>query len=93
MSNLGLIAAILSADIDDLDVTNHQETAEQRSIIYMQVVLYSVAALSGFRFIGAMWFLVLRLVSRRMVVSYEKYVLTQPHRFEVFSSVRLGSGT
>ena len=61
-SNLVLAAAILSTDIDDLDVSNKNQTEEQRAIIYMQVILFSVAGLSAFRFIGAMWFLILRLV-------------------------------
>ena len=62
-SNLVLAAAILSTDIDDLDVSNKNQNEEQRAIIYMQVILFSVAGLSAFRFIGAMWFLILRLVS------------------------------
>ncbi|MCJ1324715.1 Chitin synthase, class 1 [Thelotrema lepadinum] len=61
-SNLVLAAAILSTDIDDLDVSNKNQTEEQRAIIYMQVILFSVAGLSAFRFIGAMWFLILRLL-------------------------------
>lgn len=68
-SNLVLAGAILSADIDDLDVTNPRQNEEARSIIYMQVILFSVAALSLFRFLGAMWFLILRLVSMSSVVS------------------------
>lgn len=62
-SNLALAAAILSTDIDDLDVSNPNQTEEQRAVIYMKVILFSVAALSLFRFIGAMWFLIVRLVS------------------------------
>ncbi|KAI9708158.1 MAG: Chitin synthase, class 1 [Bogoriella megaspora] len=37
------------------------QVVNQRATIYMAVVLYSVAGLSAFRFIGAMWFLVVRL--------------------------------
>ena len=40
-----------------------QDTETQRASIYMAVVLWSVAALSLFRFIGALWFLVARMVS------------------------------
>lgn len=38
-------------------------TTDKKSTIYMAVVLWSVAGLSLFRFCGAMWFLVVRLVS------------------------------
>ena len=60
-SNLALAAVVLStAGLDRVTISN--ETTE-RSTIYMSVVLWSVAGLSFFRFCGAMWFLVVRLVS------------------------------
>ena len=62
-SNLALAAAILSTDINDLDVSNPNQTEEQRAVIYMKVILFSVAGLSLFRFVGAMWFLIVRMVS------------------------------
>ena len=31
------------------------------SNIYMTIVLWSVAVLSGFKFLGAMWFLIVRM--------------------------------
>jgi chitin synthase len=62
-TNLALAAAILSTDIDDLDVSNPNQTEEARAAIYMKVILFSVAVLSLFRFIGAMWFLIVRMVS------------------------------
>ena len=62
-SNLGLAAIILSTGLDKLNVSDPNQTEEQRAVIYMKVILYSVAALSLFRFIGACWFLVVRLVS------------------------------
>ena len=74
-SNLVLAAAILSTDIDDLDVSNKNQTEEQRAIIYMQVILFSVAGLSAFRFIGAMWFLVLRLVCAPFYIDLAKSFL------------------
>ena len=61
-SNLGLAAIILSTGLDKLNVSDPNQTEEQRAVIYMKVILYSVAALSLFRFIGACWFLVVRLV-------------------------------
>ena len=71
ISNLLLISVILSTGLDQLDPGNKDQTEQNRSIIYMQVVLYAVAGLSLFRFIGAMWFLVVRMVSRtvRLYVS------------------------
>ena len=62
-SNLALCGIILSTGLDRIDVSNTAQTEEQRAIIYMKVILYSVAALSLFRFIGAMWFLIVRMVS------------------------------
>ncbi len=59
--NFALAAVVLStAGIGRLNV---KSTETQRSTIYMAVVLWSVAGLSAFRFIGAMWFLVVRMVS------------------------------
>ena len=58
--NLALAAVVLStAGLERLSVDN---SSTQRSTIYMAVVLWSVAGLSAFRFLGAMWFLVVRLV-------------------------------
>lgn len=62
-SNLVLVSAILSTGLDDLDPGNPEQNESSRAVIYMAVVLYSVAVLSFFRFAGAMWFLVVRMVS------------------------------
>ncbi|CAL5866318.1 chitin synthase I [Penicillium psychrofluorescens] len=65
--NFALGAVVLSAaGLENFDNTtpgsNGQDlTQSSRSLIYMQVVLWSVAVLSSFKFIGAMWFLVVRL--------------------------------
>jgi len=40
---------------------NNTINASQRSTIYMTVVLWSVAGLSAFRFVGSLWFLIVRL--------------------------------
>lgn len=62
VTNFGLAAVVLStAGLDRITPNTNAETKEQRATIYMAVVLYSVAALSGFKFIGAMWFLVVRM--------------------------------
>lgn len=58
--NFALAAVVLStAGLERLKATSTEST--QRSTIYMAVVLWSVAGLSAFRFVGAMWFLVVRL--------------------------------
>ena len=64
--NFALAAVVLSAGgLERVKVGGTPEDDEkednQRSTIYMGVVLWSVAALSLFRFIGAVWFLVVRL--------------------------------
>lgn len=61
--NFALAAVVLStAGLERVEVGKEKEDT-QRSTIYMAVVLWSVAALSAFRFCGAVWFLVVRLVS------------------------------
>ena len=59
--NFALCAVVLStAGLERVEVNKTNET--QRSTIYMAVVLWSVAGLSLFRFCGAVWFLIVRLV-------------------------------
>ena len=50
-------SAATSTSTSDSD----QDVVNERAQIYMEVVLWSVAGLSAFRFIGAMWFLVVRI--------------------------------
>lgn len=66
--NLALAAVVLnSGGMDKITIgksTNNTDTEQiedERSTIYMAVVLYSVAALAAVRFIGACWFLVARI--------------------------------
>lgn len=65
--NLGLAAVVLnSGGVERLTLntaagTDQDLTEANRAAIYMSVVLYSVAVLSLIRFIGATWFLVVRL--------------------------------
>lgn len=62
--NLALAAVVLSAGgLGKVRVGKDEPDGVQRSTIYMGVVLWSVAGLSLFRFIGAVWFLVVRMVS------------------------------
>ena len=59
--NFALAAVVLStAGLERVAVKTNET---QRSTIYMAVVLWSVAGLSLFRFCGAVWFLIVRLVS------------------------------
>ncbi len=59
--NFILTATVLStAGLDRVELSTNKT---QRATIYMAVVLWSVAGLSLFRFCGAVWFLVVRLVS------------------------------
>lgn len=59
--NFALGALVLNAvGLERVDLNNESES--KRSAIYMAIVLWSVAGLSLFRFIGAMWFLVVRMV-------------------------------
>lgn len=57
--NLALAAVVLNiGGLERISVDN--ETTD-RSTIYMSVVLWSVAGLSAFRFVGACWFLIVRI--------------------------------
>lgn len=65
-TNFALSAAILnSAGLDRLVTGDEQTIESNRSKVYLGVILWTVAALSAFRFLGATWFLVLRMVSSR----------------------------
>lgn len=64
--NFALAAVVLStAGVDRIAPAKDDAEAKaekgKRATIYMGIVLYSVAALSGFKFIGACWFLVVRM--------------------------------
>ncbi|KAH8893355.1 glycosyltransferase family 2 protein [Thozetella sp. PMI_491] len=64
ISNFGLCALVLStAGLEKVTPTTGTTEDEQgkRATIYLSVVLWSVAVLSGFKFLGAMWFLVVRM--------------------------------
>jgi chitin synthase len=57
--NFGLVAVVLStAGLERISASTNDQT---KSTIYMAVVLWSVAGLSAFKFIGAMWFLIVRM--------------------------------
>lgn len=74
-TNFGLCALVLStAGLNRVEVGSSDV---QRSTIYMNVVLWSVAALSAFRFCGAVWFLIVRRVS-----------LASPFFRHIFTSTR-----
>ncbi|KAJ4420562.1 Chitin synthase, class 2 [Neurospora sp. IMI 360204] len=64
ISNFALSAVVLStAGLERIDAAEGSDEQEKskRATIYMSVVLWSVAVLSGFKFVGACWFLVVRM--------------------------------
>jgi chitin synthase len=64
--NAALVATILkSGGIERLSVKQQVEQGNASNVVkvYLTVVLWSVAGLSSFKFIGAMWYLVKRMVS------------------------------
>ncbi|RYP47906.1 hypothetical protein DL768_006122 [Monosporascus sp. mg162] len=62
ITNFGLIALVLStAGLDNLSPTASEEAETRRANTYMAVILWSVAVLSAFKFIGLCWFLVVRM--------------------------------
>ena len=57
--NFGLCEVVLStAGLERVSTT---AGSNKKSTIYLAVVLWSVAGLSAFKFIGAMWFLIVRM--------------------------------
>lgn len=61
ISNFGLCAVVLStAGLEDLS-TSADTDVDARASTYMTVVLWSVAILSAFKFVGALWFLIVRM--------------------------------
>jgi chitin synthase len=62
VTNFALCAVVLSTGgLDTLSTGSTEESEEERTNIYLLVVLYSVAGLSGFKFIGACWFMIVRM--------------------------------
>jgi chitin synthase len=59
-----------AAGVNRIVVKQDQNSLDNKTTIYMAVVLWSVAALSLFRFIGAMWFLTVRLVSNSLPIPF-----------------------
>lgn len=65
ITNFALCAIVLSTAGLEKVVPDNGQTEEQvksdRATIYLSVVLWSVAALSAFKFLGAVWFLIVRM--------------------------------
>ncbi|KAG0641207.1 chitin synthase-domain-containing protein [Tuber brumale] len=60
-SNFALAATILnSAGLDRISLDD-EKSEKERSKIYLAIVLWTVAGLSAFRFLGASWFLIIRM--------------------------------
>ena len=80
--NFALAAVVLSTAGLERIAPKSSET--QRSTIYMAVVLWSVAGLSLFRFTGAVWFLIVRIVSKRCSLAGKMDELIRFRSFEAF---------
>jgi chitin synthase len=78
-TNLALCTVVLQTGGVQV-IVNPQQTEEENrnnnAKIYLAVVLWSVAGLSLFRFLGALWFLIVRLVSRAIMSLYLNSKLT-----------------
>lgn len=77
--NFALGAVVLSAaglDRFSDDPEKADQEKNNRSMIYMAVVLWSVAGLSIFKFLGAMWYLVVRMVSSLASLFYQQTAYT-----------------
>lgn len=62
--NFALAAVVLStAGLEQFGGKDNESTSNQRATIYMAVILWSVAAISIFKFCGAVWYMVVRMVS------------------------------
>ncbi|KAL7270270.1 hypothetical protein RUND412_007031 [Rhizina undulata] len=60
-TNFALSATILNSAGLERATNNDAASETERSNIYLAVILWSVAGLSAFRFLGASWFLILRM--------------------------------
>ncbi|KAL0639315.1 hypothetical protein Q9L58_001541 [Maublancomyces gigas] len=60
-TNFALAAGVLNTAGLDRLTNDDQATETKRSQVYLAVVLWSVAGLSAFRFLGCTWFLILRM--------------------------------
>ncbi|KAI2638754.1 glycosyltransferase family 2 protein [Hypomontagnella submonticulosa] len=62
ITNFGLVALVLStAGLEKLSPQQTEESQDYRATLYMTIILWSVAGLSAFKFIGAVWFLIVRM--------------------------------
>lgn len=92
--NFALGAVVLSAagletfdTTSTTDGTSTDETQNQRSLIYMEVVLWSVAGLSMFKFMGATWYLIVRMVSFPSIILRIHRTPLTPSSSEVFDFI------
>jgi len=59
--NVALVAVILGTNGNSTLTVGGSEEDNTKATTYLLVVLWSVAGLSAFRFLGAMWFLIVRM--------------------------------
>lgn len=78
-SNLSLITLVMKAGsvgIITKTVTSEEEVQRKNSDLYLYIILWSVAGLSAFRFVGSVWFLIHRKVCSRNVGCRKLNLLT-----------------
>lgn len=61
ISNFALAALVLSTAGLEKIISSSGKDDTDRATIYMAAILYSVAGLSAFKFLGATWFLIVRM--------------------------------
>jgi chitin synthase len=62
ITNFALVAAVLSTGgLERLDPNQEEDANNRRAQLYMTIILWTVAGLSAFKFIGAVWFLIVRM--------------------------------
>lgn len=93
--NFTLGAVVLnSAGFDRIEVDKNkknQDSTNKKASIYMAVILWSVAGLSFFRFLGMVWFLFVRMVSAPLLLCWMSADETVPWRLmtmKVYNSMR-----
>jgi chitin synthase len=59
--NVALVAVILGTNGNSTLTVGGSEEDNTKATTYLLVILWSVAGLSAFRFLGAMWFLIVRM--------------------------------
>jgi len=91
LTNFILCAAVLNVG-GFQNVDTNADAGASNGTIYMGVVLWSVAGLSLFRFIGACWFLVVRIVSQIPFVEMMHLLMSYSSAVYNLQNIALGGG-